>query len=59
MAKKFVEVIGLHNIFNADELQLNTSSLKEDVKAKANENSILFITADSTDITYGYTPDSR
>ena len=59
MAKKFVEVTGLHNIFDVDSTgsSLNTEVLKESVSAKANSNSILFITT-KDDSAYGY-PDGQ
>ena len=59
MAKKFVDVTGLHNVFDVSGSQLNTSTIKESARNEADDYSILFITADSTDITYGYDSGSR
>ena len=49
----FVKVTGFHNIFNVFNNTYNISELKSSV-TKANKNSIIFITADSTDEDYGY-----
>ena len=61
MAKKFVEVNGLNKIFNVspDGSSLDTSTLKKEVQATANSNSILFINATEEDNIYGYPLDSR
>ena len=49
----FVKATGFHNIFDVSNNTYNISELKSSV-TKANENSIIFITADSTDEAYGY-----
>jgi len=49
----FVKVTGLHNIFNVSNNTYDISELKSSVTT-ADENSIIFITADSTDETYDY-----
>lgn len=49
----FVKVTGFHNIFNVSNNTYNISELKSSV-TNANKNSIIFITADSTDEDYGY-----
>ena len=49
----FVKAIGFHNIFDVSDNTYNISELKSSV-TKANKNSIIFITADSTDEDYGY-----
>lgn len=55
MAKKFVKVSGLHNIFNATSATtLDITSIKTEVADRVNSNSIVFITADSGDVQYGY-----
>lgn len=54
MAKKFVKVSGLHNVFPISNNKLNTSSLLPEVSSNADNNSTLYITADTTDATYGY-----
>lgn len=58
MSKKiFVKVTGLHNIFNVSENTYDISELKSSVTT-ADENSIIFITADSTDEQYNYSAGS-
>ena len=49
----FVKATGFHNIFDVSNNTYNISELKNSV-TKANKNSIIFITADSTDEAYGY-----
>ena len=49
----FVKATGFHNIFDVSNNTYNISELKSSV-TKANKNSIIFITADSTDEAYGY-----
>lgn len=49
----FVKATGFHNIFDVSNNTYNISELKSSV-TKANEKSIIFITADSTDEAYGY-----
>ena len=49
----FVKATGFHNIFDVSNNTYNISELKNSV-TKANKNSIIFITADSTDEDYGY-----
>lgn len=61
MAKKFVKVTGLHNAFDTytSSNSLDINALKSSVATQANENSILFITADATDAsTHGIDPGS-
>ena len=42
MAQKFVEVLGLSNVFNpASSTALDTTTLKPEVASKANSNSLL------------------
>ena len=59
MAKKFVDVVGLHNVFDVSGSQLNTSTIKQSARSEADDYSILFITTDDTDTTYGYDSGSR
>ena len=59
MAKKFVDVVGLHNVFETNESQLDISTIRDSAKDRADNYSILFITADDTDSTYGYDSGSR
>ena len=49
----FVKATGFHNIFDVSNNTYNISELKNSV-TKANKNSIIFITADSTYEDYGY-----
>ena len=59
MARKFIKVIGLHNIFNAiSDTSLNLTSIKESVQSKVNETSIVFLTA-LNDTSYGYPDNSK
>ena len=60
MAQKFVEVLGLSNVFNpASSTALDTTTLKPEVASKANSNSILFMTAIAADEQYGYPADTK
>lgn len=59
MAKKFVDVTGLHNVFDASGVQLNTSTIKESARNEADDYSILFITATTEDNAYGYPTGSK
>ena len=60
MAQKFVEVLGLSNVFNpASSTALDTATLKPEVASKANSNSILFMTAIAADEQYGYPADTK
>ena len=57
MIKKFVKIIGLHNVFNVSDSVLDITSIKEEMQSEINQNSILFLTA-SEDSVYGY-PDGN
>ncbi len=60
MAQKFVEVLGLSNVFNpASSTALDTTTLKPEVASKANSNSILFMTAIAADEQYGYPANTK
>lgn len=50
MAKKFVKVNGLHNVFEAS-ANIASSTIKSGASASVDANSILFITADADDVT--------
>lgn len=49
MAKKFVKVNGLHNVFEAS-ANIASSTIKSGASASVDANSILFITADADDV---------
>jgi len=60
MAKRFINATGLHKIFNTgSETTLDITSIRDDVSNNVNENSIIFLTADSSDEIYGYEHDSK
>lgn len=59
MAQKFVKATGLHNVFVTNNSSLNITQIKEDVQSKVNQNSIVFLTADSSDTQYGYDEGSK
>jgi len=50
MAKKFVKVNGLHNVFEVS-ANITSSTIKSGASASVDANSILFITADAADVT--------
>ena len=54
MAKKFIKVEGLTNIFNVVDGKLVTTSLKSDLSV-ADEHSVFYIIATEDDEPYGYT----
>lgn len=55
MQKRFVKAVGLHNIFNElNSSTLDLSSIKNDVSTSVNNESIVFLTADSSDASFGY-----
>lgn len=49
--KKFVKVTGLHNVFGNTFSNITDGIILEAVKSTVDANSILFITADATDVT--------
>lgn len=60
MAQKFVEVTGLHKVFpELSDSSLDLTQIIEDVSNKINHNSILFMTADASDASYGFPEDSK
>lgn len=59
MAKRFVKVIGLYNIFVVSNNILDITSIRLDVQEKVNYDSIVFLTATEEDEQYGYPNGSK